>query len=555
MDRISLNLYSYNKRKGFIPLDSNNKSLYKNKIEYISDIKFLYYYLGLEPEFKKIKGFKEKVDIFDCSEMLGKYYKKYYSYQKFTGKCSWLGENYIYIKIRDENKLNWNTVLRFLKVKKNTGAFFIYNYQIKRSKPVFYKKILALPCSYITNETTNNIERYYNGNLQILTNINPINWNNECKDVFTNKTFQLYELIDLVQHTKKVDLSKLDKYIESHNIYRDNEYFFNKGFDTHECEESNFKLFQELFNIYDMKTADAYEKVCRTNFIYKTEWFIHNIEEFKPKCYQIIPNLIRTLKYKYNYNELKETIYHIILFYLCKDELDMINKPNLVQMYKIYNYIFEFCYANQKDLSLKVNKHISNMKELRPIDIVNIDMYIVPKSLTNFRPYKLDKNYKQWCKLASYLAKEIYGKCIYDSKHKRHYKSNNSVDMLDKHISNSFISDKEFLLIIDEFKTNNPDITINPSANLKYDFLKSLGFIIDDEYNYKVCGKTIVNPLERLKSILYKNLSLIRYIIKDRFYIIIYVKKINDYLDTIIKSYEDLTKNSHKTDPPDDRFN
>lgn len=566
MSKIVLNLYSYNKKKGYLPKDSNNNILYKNKKNYITDLRFTYYYLGLEPiyetKLKKIqytepdyKQYNEYAEYW-AKLGIGNDKVKYLKYDKFD-KCLVKNEKFVYLYIRDESKLSWNTVLRYLKVKKNTGAFFVEGGKVAKHLIHNNIKVLALPCKNII-KNKDKIANYFHNNLAFIDVINPFKFNVNCFTI-DGKLLYLNDIIELVKNVKPVDLDKLTPLKERKIVYRKGEFFEKEQFMVHNREDIPISKYEEFTKNHGFDKIQFIEKGSWAVYEYKESWYIHNLEEYHKKIYQITPNLIRTLKDKYNKFELKEVIFSIILN-MCKDNFDLCeNDIDIDFLYKIYSKAYEFCLHNQKDLSLKNDRHISNIKYLSALQLLYIDMYIMPKSLATFCPYKLDKNIKQWQKIAPMIAKEILGKTAYDKiKNNKTYNSRWSKfsNKLDKHINNSFISDKEFNLIIDEIKANNPDITITPNANIKYEFMKSLGLTIDEEtYDFELCGKTIVNALEMLNSILLKNLSLIKSLIKDRFYIIIYVKKINEYLTDLCNTLEKNIKLSHKTDPPDISFN
>lgn len=559
MSKIVLNLYSYDKKKGYLPKDSNNNILYKTKKSYSTDLQLLYYYLGLEPIYNKVTN-KKKITTPDYESFgnnaeywaslgIGDNKTKYLQYNKHTGKCKPTFKYFIYLYIKDESKLNWNTVLRYLKVKKNTNAFFIKGGKVEKHVVHNNIKVLALPCRNVTKNNLEKIIHYFHNNLSLVQIINPFKFNVNCFTI-DDKLLYLNDIKDLVNNVKPIDLNKLDVLNTNKIIHRKGEHYDKEDFITHIPKEIPLDKLIKFSDLYGFDKCSLLDKSQFEHYQYKNSWFIHNMNEYKPKLYQILPNLIRT-------NNLDKDIAFSVVLNLYEDVCN--NKLDLDDLYKTFSKAYEFCLYNQKDLSLKNDRHISNIHYLTPIQQMNIDLYIVPKSISSFCPYKLANNIKQWNKIVPLLAKEIFGKCAYDNiKQNKYYSSRWSKysDKLDKHINNSFISDKEFNLIIDEIKTNNPDITITPNANIKYEFLKSLGLTIDEEtYDFELCGKTIVNALDMLNNILLENLDLIKYLIKDRFYIIIYVKKINDYLTKVCNTENEIVKTSHKTDPPDDWFN
>lgn len=569
--KIDINLYSYKNNKGLIVSNKSGKifpagylnpeDLKKNpdfdkllptRKQYDKDIKMILYHMGYKNiTVKSKKLVREAVIPSGCfgEEEAKKMIPGYYTFNKPTGIVEYRGSKYIYLKILDERKLSWNTVLRQLHIKKYNKPFFIQRYHISDTilrinvygeclgyKDEFnsysaykYDRILAIPIkNYLNSIDIYNIREKINkllhGNV-VVSRIGgkarfPFSFDTHIVDAFTNKTMSLMDVYNAVFDHKEVDIldtvNKLNIIEEKPVIYRT--HYKEYSTDEYIVHNKNQEENNDLFITEDEKT----KQIRRINNVYYriNKKYIIKVEDSdkvaKDKLIKLVSSLLFYFKHSDN-DEYKD--FKIIRKDILKVISDLIfsnnihNEENIKhfnKVFKRYTYynIFNYCYNNSKDLSLKVDRHISNLNRLTTSENILIDILAnAVADKTNI--YSKETSKKQYIKFVNRFVKEVYGKIKYEiSVHNKcfdHYKYHTYETFLTKHINGIFISDKEFKLIVDSLKDEDKEFNLNPPVWLKYTILNSLGLKIDKHYYKGIHGKTICFSYnESVQQFLYK---------------------------------------------------
>ena len=564
MDILKVNLYNYNKKKGYIPLDNKGQPLFKNKKDYKDCINATLSLWGLENISKRCSI--EHYVYTNPNDPLNQYglgsrNRKDIKYSKNTNKVKWTQSNYIFISINDESKLTWQNVFRTLKVKKIHKPMFINHYNLYKNSPKYIKsKLLAIPVSnyldveFIKSKLTN----IFKNNVQIISEFTyPFDFSMAITNAFTNELLTLHQVMDNIQNHRALDIMHILKEYESSKsiFYRNTQCYKNKNDEEWiyvnddvnwnvDWADPNFVKWYNDKSDNDPKLIEERNEVSNFSFRYKKSWIINDYSEFKEKLYIIIPNLLNSS----NIDKSKCISYsreqcwliiktHLVGYGSNHDksywDLTIGQRERVDAILNKYNYIYEWCFNNQKNLSLKQLRHISNIDRLSNHESMMIDMFITEKVFQEINPYKTENKSKQFKLFLSTFIKEVYGKIKFEQEiHNKDYNHNKHIKfnpILDKHVKQLHISNKEFNLIVDELKANNKGFNITPSSNLKYKILKSMGLEINNEYDFELYGKTVIinkdnSNVDYLKNILYKLVDKLSYNLSNNF-IIIYVKK------------------------------
>lgn len=580
MKVIEANLYNYDKAKGYIPLDKNNIPLFNTKKDYRLCINGLLDLMGLENVTQQcfVKHFvnanpNDPLNAYGLGEKVRKDIK----YNKNTNKVKWLNKNYIFLKIEDESKLTWYNVMRTLKVKKIHKPFFITNYNLNKTNYTrFVKfKLLAVPVSNLDSDILiHKLTYLFKNNVKVLSEFTyPFNFNMAITDAFSNELLTLEKVIDYAQNHQSINIMNVVDNISTHKsiFFRNSPCYENNKEEWIYVEDDiNWGLdwgdpkIVEWYKTLDPKLIEERNKLSSLKFRYKKSWIINSRDEFKDKLYTIIPNLINrrysNLDLSSSQNISREQCWLIIKWYLVKFshnrtywDLNNNARSQLNAILNQFNYVYDWCLNNQKDLSLKQQRHISNANKLTNVESMHIDMFITNKVFNLTNPYKKESCQKNYKLFLSRFIKEVFGKIKFESdlnnKDYNHNKWIKFENKLDKHISQVHISNKEFNLIIDELKLVYEDFNITPSSNLKYKILKAIGLEIDEEYDFELYGKSIVNSKSYLKNILNKLVDNLSYKLSNNF-IIIYVKKLSEMIEEVVSNSIKCCEFDVNKDPP-----
>lgn len=538
--------YSYDKKRGLIPLDKSGNPLFKTKKAYKEFIDTI-----LLPEMgllniKKTAFATYKKPLYctltNGSQYLYNYKTNYRPVKINTNEIMTTLEKYIYLDI-DFTKVSLNEILKDFRIKKNSKAFVInyrefygkFNQRDVSYGKISNKKILAIPVKEYYNfmNFKNNSIPKYKGAVKYFDKItNIFSYNVEIRTLPDNKLLQFYELLDYVKNRKPIEI--------------------------YECIKVNPTLFNRKYQPKDdwltYKLSDG--KIIK----YKEEWLIKgktSIREVVNKSLKAFPCLIKqsgNIISKTGISELdqrnKEYLANLFKQFFCKfickeAELTREDKNKLT---KAIHSTFYYCVNHKKELIVN-QKFISNQHLLTPLEKIYIQTYIIPKALELLKnTYKRQNYQKQFEFMIKQLAYEVISQIKYDELNQNKYVNQNTFNNLNlaEHIKHSVISNKWFNKFIAYLKDNYKHFNIKPNHNIKYKLLEALGLDINQEYTKQITCKTINNSIKDIFNVIKNNIKRFPYILSYRDNIINLYFKIYNRYNSLIEEFNKILTDFEK---------